>query len=153
MIQKWIMEENKKKQSIRLIKVNYLKCTLRLFEFSFYTRMSASRKETWFIGGPNLQWYIFREKAGKAQIACILDGLKRKRITFTPASLRTRRSRARLHQRRVLRWLKVMWQITVKESHICKYKSEIPLDCSCSRHYGYTGGFISISVSELSRLI
>ena len=84
--------------------------------FSFYTRrLSASRKKTWFIGGPNLQWYIlFREKAGKAQIACMLDGLKRKRIVFTPASIRTRRSMERLRQRRVLRRLKVMWQLTEK---------------------------------------
>ena len=54
--------------------------------------MSASRKETWFIGGPNLQWYIFREKTGKVQIAYMLDGLKRKCVAFTPASLRIRRS-------------------------------------------------------------
>ena len=50
-----------------------------------------------------------------------LDGLKRKRVVFASAS-RTRRGKARLHhgQRKVLRRLKVMWQITAKESHICK---------------------------------
>ena len=30
-----------------------------LFDFSVYTLMSAPGKETWFIGGPNLQWYIY----------------------------------------------------------------------------------------------
>ena len=30
-----------------------------LFGFSVYTLMSAPGKETWFIGGPNLQWYIY----------------------------------------------------------------------------------------------
>ena len=50
-----------------------------------------------------------------------LDGLKRKRVVFASAS-RTRRSKAGLHQgqRKVLHRLKVMWQITAKESHICK---------------------------------
>ena len=47
--------------------------------------------------------------------------LKRKRVVFASVS-RTRRGKARLHhgQRKVLRRLKVMWQITAKESHICK---------------------------------
>ena len=45
----------------------------------------------------------FGETAGKGQIAR-LDGIKRKRVVFTLA----------------LRRLKVMWQIEVKESHICK---------------------------------
>ena len=46
--------------------------------------------------------------------------LKRKRVVFTLVSLRTRRSTARLHQRQrsLLRRLKVMWQIKVKESHL-----------------------------------
>ena len=86
----------------------------------------------------------FGETAGKGQIAR-LDGIKRKRVVFTLASLRTRRSRARLHQRqrRVLRRLKVMWQIKVKESHICKL-SEISLDCSRRRYGLNTRGFITI---------
>ena len=82
-----------------------------------------------------------------------LDGLKRKRVVFASVS-RTRRGKARLHhgQRKVLRRLKVMRQITAKESHICKYKSEIPLDCLRGR-YCYTRGFINFSDSGFRTIL
>ena len=58
------MKENNKTKD--KIEVNYLKSMVRLnsfnnglFDFSVYTLMSAPGKETWFIGGPNLQWYIY----------------------------------------------------------------------------------------------
>ena len=53
------MNNDEKDQRIRKIKVNYLKSTVRLnsfnnglFDFSFYSRMSASRDVI-----PKLQWY------------------------------------------------------------------------------------------------
>ena len=54
---------------------------------------------------------------GEAQIARKAGRFKAyKRVDFTSASLRTRRSRARLHQRRVIRRLKViMWQIRIRK--------------------------------------
>jgi len=45
---------------------------------------------------------IFGETAGKGQIAR-LDGIKRKRVVFISACLPTRKSRAQLHQLKVLR--------------------------------------------------
>ena len=60
-----------------------------------------------------------RETAEKAEIAR-LDGIKRKGVVFPSACLRTRRSRAQLHQFRALGWSKIVRQIAVKESLICK---------------------------------
>ena len=150
-----------KKQRIRQIKVNYFKSTVRLisfhnglFDFFFFffltpeCRLPGKRRDSSVDRIFNSIYLGNRREKRKWQ--GWID-LKRKRIVFTLASLRTRRSRARLHQRqrRVLRRLKVMWQIKVKESHICKL-SEISLDCSRRRYCLYTRGFINIvAVGEL----
>ena len=62
---------------------------------------------------------ILEKRREKRKWVTKLDVLKRKRVDFTSASSRTRRSRAQLHQRWVIRRLRVMWQIrTVKESQL-----------------------------------
>ena len=74
----------------------YLGVNILMFKISFVFSF-------WIIN----EFEKFRETKGKVQIAK-LDDLNHKRVVFTSACLRTRRSR-------MLLWLKVMpWQIMVK---------------------------------------
>ena len=81
---------------------DWLLVNILMFKISFVFSL-------WIIN----EFEKFRETKGKAQIAK-LDDWNHKRVVFTSACLRTRRSR-------MLLWLKVIpWQIMVKKSHICK---------------------------------
>ena len=80
------------------MKVNYFKSTVRLnsfhngmFDFSFYTRMKGKRRDS--LVDRIFNCIYLDKQRGKEQTAR-LDGLKRKRVVFTAASLRTRRRRA-----------------------------------------------------------
>ena len=119
----------KKQQRIRQIKVNYLKSTVRLisfhnglFDFFFLSpecRLLGKRRDS-LVDRIFNGIYLGKRRANREQQGW--TDLKHKHVVFTSASLRTKRSRARLHQRqsRVLSRLKVMSQIKLKQSHICK---------------------------------
>ena len=135
----------KKQQRIRQIKVNYLKSTVRLisfhnglFDFSFFLspecRLPRQRRDS-LVDRIFNGIYLGKRRENREQQGWM--DLKHKHVVFTSASLRTKRSRARLHQRqrRVLSRLKVMSQIKLKQSHICKKRiSAIMFKAARIRH-------------------
>lgn len=85
--------------------------------FSSYTRMSASRKEKRFIGGPNLQSYNKRN-GGKSANSNAGWYEEQTRCSSLRDCLRTRRSKAQLHQFRVhVQVQHAFWYISLPSLH------------------------------------
>ena len=68
----------------------YMRTFLRNIYIFSNTELSFSGEPMWFIGGSKILNDIFREKTGENGENSKLDGIKRERVVFTSACIRSR---------------------------------------------------------------